>query len=63
MMTNKEKFGKCIEFLLCFAYVVGVIGGVGYAIYCKEYVIAVCLLLTGGMALPVVTKMFNHLKS
>lgn len=39
----------------------GSIGGVGYAIYCKAYVIAVAVIVLAAMAFPVFKKHWNNL--
>lgn len=43
------------------AYVVGAIGGFGYAMYCKAYFIAVCVIALAVMAFPTVKSCYNKL--
>ena len=43
------KFGNF--FVLC-AYVLGAIGGFGYALYSKAYLIAACIVILAVMAFP-----------
>ncbi len=47
-------FGIC-------AYALGAIGGFGYAIYCKAYLIAVAVLVLAAMAFPTLKKFFKGL--
>ena len=47
-------------FLLCF-WVVGVIGGFGYAMYSNAYFIGVCILVVGAEAFPQVKKWWKKL--
>ena len=47
-------------FALC-AYVVGAIGGFGYAMYCKAYFIAACIVVLAAMAFPLAKKYLNEL--
>ena len=53
-----KKFGYF--FGLC-AYGLGSIGGFGYAIYSKAYLIAACIVVLAVMAFPTARKWFNHL--
>lgn len=53
-----KKFGYF--FALC-AYVVGAIGGFGYALYSKAYFIAVCVVALAAMAFPTAKKFFQDL--
>ena len=54
------KFGSF--FGLC-AYVLGALGGFGYAIYSKAYLIAVCIVVLAWMAFPKAKEWFNDLNS
>lgn len=47
-------FGIC-------AYALGAIGGFGYAIYCKAYLIAVAVLVLAAMAFSTLKKFFKGL--
>ena len=53
-----KKFGSF--FGMC-AYIVGAIGGFGFAMYNKAYFIAVCVLLLAAMAFPTLKKFFKNL--
>ena len=53
-----KKFGYF--FGLC-AYGVGSIGGLGYALWCKAYVIAVCIVVLAVMAFPTAKKFYSGL--
>ena len=52
---------KILNFFGLFAYVVGSIGGFGYAIYAKAYFIAVCVAVLAGMAFPTAKEWFKSL--
>lgn len=43
------------------AYIVGLVGGIGYALYGGAYFIALCVAVLGGIALPTVKKWFHSL--
>lgn len=43
-------------------YIVGLVGGVGYAAYSGAWVVAVCSALLGVMAFPVVKEAFKILR-
>ena len=43
------------------AYVVGAIGGFGYAMYCKAYFIAACVVALAAMAFPTLKSFYNKL--
>lgn len=47
-------------FMLCL-YVLGTIGGFGYAMYCKAYLIAAAVVVLALMALPTAQKYYNYL--
>lgn len=54
-MNDKNKRimkNKIICFILFFAYIVGAIGGFGYAIYSHAYVIAAAVVVLAVMAFP-----------
>ena len=40
------------------AWALGTIGGIGYAIYSKAYLIAIAIAVLGAMAFPTVKKWF-----
>ena len=45
---------KFFDFAVICAYVLGAIGGFGYAIYCKAYLIGICIVALAAMAFPYV---------
>lgn len=48
--------------LICLAlWAVGTIGGIGYAVYAREYVIAAAVAVVGVMAFPTARKCFKNL--
>lgn len=51
-----------VAFFWLIVYLVGLIGGVGYAAYCGAWVIAVCTALLGVMAFPVAKEAFKILR-
>lgn len=53
-----KKFGY---FFAMFAYAVGAIGGFGYALYCKAYFIAACIVILAAMAFPTLKSFYNKL--
>lgn len=60
MPENMDK-GKIFSFILFFAYIMGAVGGMGYAIYCKAYVIAVAVAILAAMAFPTFRKCWINL--
>ena len=52
---------KFLYFFGLAAYVLGAIGGFGYAMYCKAYVIAVAVVVLAAMAFPTAKTFFNKL--
>jgi len=52
---------KVYYFIMLCLYVVGVIGGIGYAIYCGAYPVAVGVAATGFLAYPKVKECFDKL--
>jgi hypothetical protein len=46
---------------LLMLYAMGSIGGFGYAMYCKAYVIAAAVLIVSAMAFPTIRKVFKNL--
>ena len=52
-----------IAFILLALYVVGVIGGIGYSLYCGAYPIAAGVAALGYMAFGEAKEYFNYLKS
>lgn len=54
---------KIISFFGIFFYIVGAIGGFGYACYLHEYFIAACLVVLTLMAWPQCKKFYETLNS
>jgi len=52
---------KYISFFGLFLYAIGVVGGIGYAIYASGWVIAIAVLVLGVMAYPTARKLFKNL--
>ena len=52
---------KMLYFFGQFAYVLGSVGGFGYALYSKAYLIAVCVAVLAGMAFPTALKWYHKL--
>lgn len=52
---------KLLHFFGLAAYAVGSIGGFGIAMYNKEYVIAVCVVILAVMAFPTAKEFFKDL--
>lgn len=52
---------KILCFIALFLAIVGVIGGIGYALYCKAYVIAFSVFVVGGLAYPQVKRLYLYL--
>lgn len=52
---------KILPFILLVLAFVGVVGGIGYTIYCKAYPIAMGVGVVGWMAIPKAKEMFNKL--
>lgn len=54
---------KVISLFGLFAYIVGTIGGFGYAAYCKAWFIACCVAALGVMAFPTLLKFWKELNN
>ena len=52
---------KIYYFIMICLWILGVIGGIGYALYCSAWSIAVAIAATGFMAWPTVKEYFNNL--
>ena len=59
-MTMKN-FYQTIKFALIFLWIMGFIGGAGYAIYCEAYVIAVAVVVNSLIAFPMVRQWWKEL--
>lgn len=54
------KLKGIISMFLLMLYAMGSIGGFGYAMYCKAYVIAAAVLIVAVMAFPTIRKVFKE---
>ncbi|MBO4786912.1 MAG: hypothetical protein J5510_07585 [Prevotella sp.] len=52
---------KIMCFIALFLYIMGTIGGIGYCLYNKAYVIAIAVAVLSVMAFPTVRNMFKYL--
>lgn len=53
------KLKGIISMFLLMLYAMGSIGGFGYAMYCKAYLIAVAVLVLAILAFPTIKKVFK----
>lgn len=60
---KKEDLKRIACFLGLVAYAIGIAGGIGYTIYCKAWVVAICLPVVAWMAVPTVKDWFKTLVS
>lgn len=58
---NRAIMKKMLYFFGLFAYALGAIGGFGYALYSKAYLIAVCVVVLAAMAFPTALKWYHKL--
>ena len=58
-MDKKIIKKQFVAFLILCAYILGSIGGLGMVLWCKEYVIAVCLAVVVWMAFPKVKSFYK----
>ena len=54
-----EHAKQILRMVILMAYVMGAIGGTGYALYCRAYVIAIAVVVLAVLAFPVVKKIFQ----
>jgi hypothetical protein len=54
------KLKGIISMFLLMLYAMGSIGGFGYAMYCKAYLIAVAVLVLAIMAFPTAKRLFQE---
>ena len=54
------KLKGIMSMFLLMLYAMGSIGGFGYAMYCKAYVIAAAVLIVAVMAFPTIRKAFKE---
>ena len=52
---------QLFSFLVLCMYAMGTIGGIGYAAYCKAYLIAVAVLVLALMAVPTARNYYKYL--
>lgn len=57
----KGKMKNIGKFFLLVCYAVGVLGGLGFALYGKGWFIAACIVVLGGMAFPTAKKLYKSL--
>lgn len=56
-----ENIKKIASFFALAAIFVGLLGGIGYALYCRAYFIAICLCVLGWAAVPKVVELYKNL--
>ena len=56
-----KKMKKYIYLIILFAYVMGIIGGIGYALYSGAWVIAVAVAILGAMAFPTAKEIYKKI--
>ncbi len=54
-----EQAKQILRMVILMAYALGAIGGTGYALYCRAYVIAIAVVVLAVLAFPVVKKIFQ----
>lgn len=54
-----EQAKQILRMVILMAYVMGAIGGTGYAIYSRAYLIAAAVVVLALLAFPVVKKIFQ----
>ena len=52
---------KYLYLIILFAYVMGIIGGIGYALYSGAWVIAVSVAILGAMAFPTAKEIYKKI--
>lgn len=52
---------KTLIFILLILAFIGIIGGIGYTIYCKAYIIGIGLVAAGYVAWPRFKELFDEL--
>lgn len=52
---------QILRLVILMAYAMGAIGGTGYALYSRAYVIAIAVVVLAVLAFPVVRKIFQDL--
>ena len=54
---------KVLYLLLVFMSIVGIIGAIGYLVYYKQYPIAICQCVVGGLMYPTIKELIQKLQS
>ena len=52
---------KIYYFIMICLWVLGVVGGIGYSLFCSAWAIAIGVAATGYMAVPTIKEYFNNL--
>lgn len=58
-MTTKDKFKGMLYTFIIALYILGTIGGFGYALYCGAYLIGLAVLAVAVLAFPTVKKLWK----
>lgn len=58
-LWNMEQAKQILRLVFLVAYALGAIGGTGYALYSRAYVIAIAVVVLAVLAFPVVKKIFQ----
>ena len=56
-----EQAKQILRLVILMAYAMGAIGGTGYALYSRAYLIAIAVVVLALLAFPVVKKIFQDL--
>lgn len=56
-----EQAKQILRLVVLMAYAMGAIGGTGYALYSRAYLIAIAVVVLAVLAFPVVRKIFQDL--
>lgn len=56
-----EQAKQILRLVILMAYAMGAIGGTGYALYSRAYLIAIAVVVLAVLAFPVVWKIFQDL--
>ena len=56
-----EQAKQILRLVILMAYAMGAIGGTGYALYSRAYLIAIAVVVLAVLAFPVVRKIFQDL--
>ena len=54
-----EQAKQILRMVILMAYIMGAIGGTGYGLYSRAYVIAIAVVVLAVLAFPVVKKIFQ----